>query len=421
MGRYRLKCLGCGQVREDTYLLECCSNALLTTEYEKTVLQPRPLPGIWRYLDWLPVENAGDSPGGAITYKSTGFGPSLGLDNLWISFNGYWPEREAYCPTCSFKELEAIPTLQRLKEKGKKGVVVATAGNTGRAFAYYAGIFHFPVLVLVAEQHLSRIWFPEGYSSPEAIIVGLRNADYGDATALSSEVASHIGFEVEGGMKNISRRDGIGTVMVDATWQIGSLPDHYIQSIGGGIGAVACWEAVGRLLASGSFGNKIPRFHLGQNSGYKPVHLAWIAGRRELVPEDFPQNPDKIEVYTDILVNRKPTYSAIGGIYDSLRGTKGMTYSIAENEAEKVKTLFEKNEGIDIMRPAAVGVATLLNAIEEGNIHPRDTILLNISGGGEKRLAREKRLVPKKPQMLIDKTEAPNKIATMMKELGYVR
>ena len=40
-------------------------------------------------------------------------------------------------PTCSFKDLEAAPTMQMLLERGDNPtLVVASAGNTARAFAF---------------------------------------------------------------------------------------------------------------------------------------------------------------------------------------------------------------------------------------------------------------------------------------------
>ena len=50
------------------------------------------------------------------------------------SFNGYWPERGGAITTCSFKELEAIPTVIRVQEQNGATLVIASAGNTARAF-----------------------------------------------------------------------------------------------------------------------------------------------------------------------------------------------------------------------------------------------------------------------------------------------
>ena len=58
------------------------------------------------------------------------------MDNLYITFSGYWPIIGARMQTCSFKETEAFSVCARLPKKGDKRVlVVQSAGNTARAFA----------------------------------------------------------------------------------------------------------------------------------------------------------------------------------------------------------------------------------------------------------------------------------------------
>jgi len=53
---------------------------------------------------------------GPVTYRSTELAAELGLNNLYISFNGYWPEKGAFIKTCSFKELEAFPQSENKRQ-----------------------------------------------------------------------------------------------------------------------------------------------------------------------------------------------------------------------------------------------------------------------------------------------------------------
>ena len=50
------------------------------------------LPGLYKYSDWLPVCRTLDGSGAPVTYKSEGLAGELGLSDLYITFNGYWPE-----------------------------------------------------------------------------------------------------------------------------------------------------------------------------------------------------------------------------------------------------------------------------------------------------------------------------------------
>ncbi|MCC7576032.1 MAG: cysteate synthase, partial [Methanomethylovorans sp.] len=90
-------------------------DALLRTFYGLSQLIPRNMPGIWKFYDWLPVEGIiSEGIGKTVTYKSEAFARELGLSDLYVAFNGYWPENNASMMTCTFKDLEAFPTMQRL-------------------------------------------------------------------------------------------------------------------------------------------------------------------------------------------------------------------------------------------------------------------------------------------------------------------
>lgn len=71
--------------------------------------------------------------------------------------------------------------------------------------------------------------------------------DYLDAIQMAEKVQSRKGFTPEGGARNIARRDGMGTVMLDAAVTIGRTPDHYFQAAGSGTGGISAWEASLRL------------------------------------------------------------------------------------------------------------------------------------------------------------------------------
>ena len=160
MGEYRLRCVSDRSV-QPAYSLACPhDNSLLRADYQARQIEPKSLPGIWRFLDWLPVQGIiAEAEGAPVTYKSRGLAEELGLENLYISFNGYWPERGAKMPTCSFKDLEAAPTMQRLLERGDNPtLVVASAGNTARAFAHVSSLTGQPLLLFVPEKALDRMW-----------------------------------------------------------------------------------------------------------------------------------------------------------------------------------------------------------------------------------------------------------------------
>ena len=388
--KYNLVCTGCSGVYFDDRLKCASDDALLRANYGKKQLELKNVPGIGKFHDWLPVNDIIKTDAGAVTYKSTGLASELGLENLYISFNGYFPERGAFIRTCSFKELEAFPTMAKSKNSGRS-LVLASAGNTARAFAHVSALTGIKVYIVVPGSGISRMWLPEEPTDSIRLIQMGDNCDYTDSIHLAERLSALPGMQAEGGARNAARRDGMGTVMLDASFFMKRMPAHYFQAIGSGTGGIAAWEASLRLLADGRFGMKLPKLHLSQNLPFVPMFNAWKAGRREIIKEiDMPE-PKKLihEMYADILSNREPPYSVTGGVYDALCATDGTMYAISNNDAKSAAGLFERLEGIDIFPPAGVAVASLIEAVETGKVKHGEHIALNITGGGVKRVERD--------------------------------
>ncbi|MDR7665462.1 cysteate synthase [Methanosarcina sp. Z-7115] len=392
MGRFKLKCLKCGREYGQQYRLTCENDdSFLRAEYFEKKLELRNQPGIGRFHSWLPIQEELTTAAGPITYKSEALARELGLSNLYIGFSGYWPEKEAFIKTCSFKELEAYPTMQLLKENGEKAIVLASAGNTGRAFAHVSALTGTDVYIVVPDSGISALWLPEEPTASIHLISMSPGNDYTDAINLAGRVAKLPGMVPEGGARNVARRDGMGTVMLDAAVTIGKMPDHYFQAVGSGTGGISAWEAALRLRADGRFGQKLPKLQLAQNLPFIPMYSAWKEKRREIIPElDMKDAKKQVEeTYATVLTNRAPPYGVTGGLYDALVDTDGIMYAVTREEALEAKALFESLEGIDILPPSAVAAASLLKAIETGKVGRDENILLNIAGGGYERLKED--------------------------------
>ncbi len=387
MGEYIVRCTACGK-KQPQYALHCPDDtALLRTEYTERRLTPRDLPGIWTFYDWLPVTGhipVGEKP---VTYRSTGLSGELGLKNLFISFSGYWPERGAAIKTCSFKELESAPTMQRMIERGgDETLVVASAGNTARAFAEVAAQTSQKLLLVVPSADMHRIWITKERSSETTVIAV--NGDYCEAISFAETITGSPGFIGEGGARNVARRDGMGTVMLDAALFMKKVPDHYFQAVGSGTGGISAYEAATRLIGDGRFGERLPVLHLSQNVPCSPLYKMWCDDRNGAGCVSDNNSSDWKEMYTDIIYNRKPPYAVCGGVADALSATGGIMYGVTNREAEDANRLFEETEEVDIDPAAAIAVAALMQAASEARIRPDDFVLLNITGGGERR-ARE--------------------------------
>ena len=388
--KYRVRCLGGGEYVEDPSLMNCGQghDALLRAEYSRKKLVLSPHCGIFRYLCWLPVTTPLLPSGGPVTFRSAALCRELGLDNLRVSFSGYFPERGADLTTGSFKELEALATIQRLREMGGKIPVVASAGNTGRAFAGIATRCHMPVVIVVPETSKNLLWTTQ--VSEDVYLVAVKG-DYSDAIAVSTTLASLPGCVPEGGAKNIARRDAMGTVMLDATVTTGRMPEYYFQAVGSGTGGIAAWEASLRLKNDGRYGDRLPCLHLAQNEPFTPMVSAWRDHRRQIIPEVDMQDAQRTvnEVMSNVLTNRNPPYSIRGGLYDALEDTDGVMYSVSNAEGKAALKMVRDTEGIDLDPAAAIATAALKQAVEQDLIGKDAHVLLNLTGGGYERIRED--------------------------------
>ena len=247
------------------------------------------------------------------------------------------------------------------------------------------------------------MWFTEPLNDCVKLISCRKGGDYFDAIHLSNLALKSPMFYAEGGAKNIARRDGMSTTVLSAVTTIGRIPDYYFQAVGSGTGAIAAWEANMRLIEDGRFGSNTMKLMVSQNAPFLPMYEAWKADSRAMLPYDDNQaRKDAETIDAKVLSNRKPPYSLAGGLYAALKATGGDVLMADNLQAAKAAELFYATEGIDIHPAPAIALATLIEQVEKGNIDPKATIMLNITGGGERRAKEGKELWYLKPSLVFD-------------------
>ncbi|MGB0329677.1 MAG: pyridoxal-phosphate dependent enzyme, partial [Candidatus Poseidoniaceae archaeon] len=245
-------------------------------------------------------------------------------------------------------------------------------------------------------------------------LVVVEDGDYYDAKTVAKQIGAELdGWQMEGSVHNVARRDGIGSIIVDAAFTIGQLPDHYFQGIGGGPGPIGIHEMAQRLVDEGIFDGPVPVQHVSQNVEHHPIHSAWQDGRDHLLADDFPD--EEVEVYSDYLLNKGPAYGQIGAVHDILDESNGQTHIVERDDAIQMRELIESTEKIDIMTPGAIAAASLVQAVENGTVNPNDCVLLNISGGGVKRLKEDIETRQIEPWLNVKKADAVDAILEKLK------
>lgn len=394
--------------------------SLIRAEYAEKKLRLREdLGGLYRFADWLPIQRILEGSAAPVTYRSEALGSELGLENLWITFNGWWPEKKAHMRTGTFKECEAYSVCARMGEDFGKILVVASAGNTARAFARVCSDNKIPLLLFVPEDNLSALWFDTPLDDCVKLLCPQSGGDYFDAIRMSNvAVAGSDRFIAEGGVKNVARRDGMGTTVLSAATTIGRIPDFYFQAVGSGTGAIAAWESAMRLEADGGYGSNGMKLMVSQNAPFVPMLDSWKADSRDfLITDDVTARGQVSEVNAKVLTNRRPPWSISGGLYDALKTAGGDVLEATNTEASRAAERFVQLEGNDISPAAAVAVSSLFQVVEKGTISTGDCVMLNITGGGMERFKNEHDIYMAEPSAILKIDASDDEIAQVSESL----
>src|SRR5574344_40633 len=386
--KYQLMNVGTGRLFNDQgWTLadpEATSPSLVRAIYDTNKFTPREdLDGLYRYANWLPITRTLRHSHAPVTYKSKGLANQLGMENLYITFSGFFPKLGARMATCSFKETEACAVCARLPKNDKHILVVQSAGNTARAFAQVCSDNNIPIVISIPQDNINDLWFRKKLKNCVKIIATPHGTDYFDAITLGDKLCKDNRYMPEGGAKNVARRDGMGTTVLSAVETIGRIPDAYFQAVGSGTGAIAAYENNLRLIEDGRYGNNKMKIFAVQNIPFTVMYDSWKAQSKPLVEITAEQSRRDAEVIlAKVLSNRKPPYSLAGGLFDVLKATNGDMFKVTNDEIVYWMLQFFNREGVDIFPAAAAAVAGLHHALENGQVKKEDVVMINISGGG---------------------------------------
>jgi cysteate synthase len=133
---------------------------------------------------------------------------------------------------------------------------------------------------------------------------------------------------------------------------------------------------------------------MSQNAPFAPLYEAWR--RSGAAPADREHEPLARE-----LTNRRPPFTVRGGVRDVLTESGGDVLCTDNVSALAAMALFEEVEGIDIEPGAGVALAALADAVRAGRVRRDELVLLNITGGGRARQARDLPLTPAEPWLRV--------------------
>jgi threonine synthase len=377
-----LRCRACGHPEElgPSFVCPACFGPLEVV-YDHDVARARltreaiaaRAPGIWRYLELLPVDHA---PERGLAVGSTALvrADRLARDLDLGTGTALHLKDDTRNPTLSFKDRVVAVATARAVEFGFDTLACASTGNLAGATAAAAAAAGLRAFVFVpADLEPAKVEHALSYGATVVRVDGT----YDDINRLSLEIADEEGWA----FVNVNLRpfyaEGSKTIAFEVAEQLGwRLPDVVVAPIASGSMFTKIAKGFDELVAVGLVERKDVRFVGGQPEGCAPVATAYAEGVDEIRPVRTP----------DTIVRSLAIGSPADGGYalELARRTGGSIESIPDAATAAAIRRTAANEGIFVETAGGVTVSAVEAARARGVIRDGDEVVAILSGNGVK-------------------------------------
>ncbi|MFZ5853899.1 MAG: threonine synthase [Chloroflexota bacterium] len=342
---------------------------LVRGRLDRATIAARP-PGIWRYLELLPVSSPparGLAVGSTPLVAADRLGGALGIDRLWI-------KDDSRNPSLSFKDRAVAVAAATALEFGLGALACASTGNLAGATAAAAAAIGLPAYVFIpADLEPAKIDHALAYGATVVPVDGT----YDDVNRLCLEVADELGW----GFVNINLRpfyaEGSKTLAFEIAEALGwRLPDVVVAPIASGAMFTKLARGFDELAAIGLVDRTPVRFVGGQAAGCAPVAAAFAAGTDVIEPVRVP----------DTIVRSLAIGNPADGRYslELARASGGSIEAVSDEATAEAIRRVATLEGIYPETAGGVTLAAAEAARRRGVIRPGDEVVALLTGNGLK-------------------------------------
>ena len=329
-------------------------------------------PTLWRYHELLPAGRQG-----AVVSLGEGMTPLLALPRLGgaLGVPQLLIKDESPLPTATFKARGAAVGVTRAAELGVAGVAMPTNGNAGAAWAAFCARAGVPCLVVMPEDApvITRTEC-QAAGAELQVVPGL----IGDAAVVvKAAVADRPGWFDVSTLREPYRLEGKKTIGLEIAEQLGwRTPDVVVCPVGGGVGLIGIWKALGELAELGWIGPQMPRLVAVQAAGCAPVVRAFRDGAAKTSPWS-----DAATVAFGLTVP-----APLGGalILAALRASEGTAIAVTDAELMDAQAQLARAEGAWICPEGAACFAAVAQLRESGWLSADDEVVVLNTGAGLK-------------------------------------
>lgn len=324
-------------------------------------MRPAPIPLLERYRDLLarPAETFPITlgEGGTPLIHARRLGAELGLDQLWLKFEGT-------NPTGSFKDRGMVLAVTRAASGGARAVVCASTGNTSASAAAYAAAAGMTCFVVLPAGKVARGKLAQALASGARLISVDGNFDE------ALEAVRRLGEEGVAAVVNSVNQDRIEGQQT-AAWEIvdalGDAPDALALPVGNAGNITAYWRGFTRYLNEGRTARR-PRMLGFQAAGAAPL----VSGE----PMESPET-----VATAIRIGRPASWDGAIAARDESGGT---IEAVSDEEILEAQRDVVRLEGVFCEPASASSVAGVRRQAREGRLHRSDVVVCVLTGHGLK-------------------------------------
>ena len=380
VGRVRgLVCRSCGKPEPwgPSYVCSACFGPL-EVAYDidlarqtltRDAVTARP-PGIWRYLELLPVDAPplrGLAVGSTPLIEATRLGDALGIGRLWV-------KDDTRNPSLSFKDRAVAVAAAIAGSFGIDTLACASTGNLAGATAAAAAAAGLPAYVFIpADLEPAKVDHALAYGATVVRVDGT----YDDVNRLCLQVADETGWA----FVNVNLRpfyaEGSKTLAFEIAEDLGwRSPDVIVAPIASGAMYVKLAKGFAQLADAGLIERRPIRFVGGQAAGCAPVATAWADGTNEPHPVRSP----------DTFVRSLAIGNPADGGYAALLATAsgGSIEAVPDLATAAAIRRLAALEGIFAETAAGVTVAAAEQARHRGVIRAGDEVVVLATGNGLK-------------------------------------
>ena len=365
-----LTCVRCGRLfPADEIRGSCTCGGALLVDYRGSAGELTP-GDVWSYAWLLPVRETRNQvtlgEGATPLIDCPKAAAALGIEGLLI-------KNEGQQPTGTFKGRGAAVSVSRALELGRHDLALATAGNSGIAWAAYA-----------ARAGLTAHVFVPTWTAREAVDtlralgadVRLVGGPVSTAARICAEEVAANGWWSVGAWAEPYRVEGDKTLGLELLADPrAASADVVIWPCASGIGLVGSWKAARDLKRLG-MDVAMPALVGAQSDTCAPLVEAWQAGAADLVQGGHE--------WTDVGSLAKgllaPAPSAATLVLQAVRETGGTFVAVSDEQLVAAGRLVARTVGLLLAPEAAAGIAAVGLLRDEGTLTRRSRAVVIATG-----------------------------------------